>query len=338
MVTDIFFGRCPLGEVRLLCLSDGAGARAELLTLGAAVRALQVPSRTGTLTDVCLGYDTAREYWDHDACLGATIGRCANRIAGASFVLGGQTWPLTANEGANQLHGGAGFHKKLWAYACGEHSVTFSLDSPAGEEGYPGALHVEVTYTLQNRCLTIDYLARADADTVVNLTNHTYFNLAGHTGGPVDDHVLTVRADRYTPCGQGNIPTGALADVGGTALDLRSGAALGSRLVDPLLAQTRGYDHNYALTDGDGPGAALWCPRTGIALEVATSLEGMQVYTAGFLTSRRGKAGGLYGPHHAVCLETQHFPDAIHHPNFPSPVLRAGADYRETTRFSFSIR
>ena len=249
----------------------------------------------------------------------------------------GTEYRLTANEGANTLHGGGeGFHKKLWRYACGENSVTFTLDSPDGEEGFPGNLRAEVTYTLQNSTLTMEYRAKSDRITVVNLTNHAYYNLAGHSGGPVHDHGLRVRADRYTPAGEGNVPTGELADVAGTALDLRQGTWLGERLGSAELAASRGYDHNFVLNGT--PAATLWCPRTGIALDMTTTLPGMQVYTAGFLTPRKGKGGALYGPAHAVCLEPQFFPDAVHHENFPSPILRAGEAYRQSITCRFYVK
>lgn len=336
MVNRVPFGNLKGQPVELLELADAAsGLRVELLTLGAAIRALWVPDRKGNPTDVVLGYDTAVEYAAQDACFGGTIGRCANRIAGAAFSLDGTHWPLTANEGANQLHGGAvGFHKRVWTVAdMGETHVTFTLDSPHGEEGYPGNLHTAVTYTLAGNTLTVGYGAVTDADTVVNLTNHAYFNLAGHTGGLVADHRLTLPAGRYTPCGPGNVPTGDIAPVEGTLLDLRGGATLGERWEAPFLADSRGYDHNFVLEGGP---ARLHCPRTGITLEVDTTLEGMQLYTAGFLTPRPGKNGALYGPRHAVCLEPQRFPDAIHHPAFPSPVLRAGEVYEEGITYRFS--
>lgn len=341
MVTEFQFGSAGGRPVTLLTLSDDTGTRVELLSLGAAVRSLVVPDRLGNPTDVVLGYDTAAEYREQDACFGGTIGRCANRIAGACFSLDGQMWRLTANEGENHLHGGGvGFHYHHWAFSHSSSSVTFRRVSPHLEEGYPGLLQAEVTYTLQNGCLGIRYLARADRDTPVSLTNHAYFNLAGHKGGLVDDHVLAVQASRYTPCGAGGIPTGALDTVSGTPLDLRQGDRLGDRLESPFFSPTRGLDHNLVLdapagNADDPPAAALWCPRTGIGLEVKTTLPGIQVYSAGFLTPRRGKAGALYGPRHAVCLETQYFPDAVHHPGFPSPILRAGAEYRHFTSYRF---
>ena len=323
------FGAVEGQDVPLITLSDGA-VTVELIPYGAAIRAIRVPDREGKGTDICLGYDTIEEYQRHDACFGGTIGRCANRIGGARFSIGGREYRVTANEGDNLLHGGrTGFHQKLWAYACGENSVVFTLYSPDGEEGFPGNLHVEVTYTLENSTLTMDYRAVSDRDTVVNLTNHAYFNLAGHKGGPVQDHVLTVQAGHYTPAGPGNVPTGEILPVSGTPLDLRTGAVLGERLADPFLASTRGYDHNFVLDATDTPAAKLYCPRTGIALEMSTSLEGMQLYTAGFLTRRTGMDGATYGPVHGVCMEPQHFPDAVNHPEFPSPILPAGEEYHQ---------
>ena len=338
MVKEGQFGLLDGQPVALLTITDGA-MEAELISFGAAVRSIRVPDRNGNTVDVCLGYDTPAEYRDQGGCLGACLGRCANRIGGAKFTLNGVTYPLFANEGANTLHGGkVGFHKKLWAYTCGENSVTFIMDSPDGEEGFPGNLHAEVTYTLGNGALTIDYRAVTDRDTVVNMTNHTYFNLAGHDGGRVDDHVLTIRASRYTPAGSGNIPTGEIASVEGTPLDLRGGAVLGDRLGDPFLAAGGGYDQNFVLDGGEGPAAELYCPRTGIAMEMTTTLEGTQLYTAGHLSNRPGKGGAIYDIAHAACLETQHFPDAVNHPEFPSPILRAGQEFHETTSYRFFVK
>lgn len=339
MVTERLFGAVNGRGVHLVTLADASGAEVELISLGAAIRAIRVPDRNGVSTDVCLGYETPEEYASQDACFGGTIGRCANRIGGARFAIGGREYRLTPNEGRNTLHGGAvGFHQKLWDHTCGGDFVTFSLTSPDGEEGFPGNLRVAVTYTLRDGTLTIDYRAESDADTVVNLTNHAYFNLAGHGGGPVTDHVLTVRADRYTPSDGGNIPTGELAPVDGTPLDLRTPTALGERLRDPFLAASRGFDHNFVLNGGEPWAAELFCPRTGIALETSTTLEGMQLYTAGWLTERPGKGGARYASSHAVCLEAQHFPDAVNHADFPSPILRAGAAYHEVITYRFFVK
>lgn len=338
MVSQRPFGFLDEKEIPILTLSGGA-VSVELIPVGAAVRAIWVPDRDGRPTDVCLGYDTPREYRDWNSALGGTLGRCANRIGGARFFIGGREYRLTANEGTNTLHGGGvGFHKKLWDYAVGEDSVTFFLDSPDEEEGFPGNLHAEVSYTLRDGTLDIDYRALCDRDTVVNLSNHTYFNLAGHTARSVADHRVILRAGRYTPSGAGNVPTGEITSVEGTPLDLRQEALLAERLEHPALAGTRGYDHNFVLDGGGEPAAEVYCPATGIALEVNTTLEGMQFYTAGFLTYRTGKGGTQYGRACGLCLETQHFPDAVNHPEFPTPVLRAGEEYRESTSWRFFVR
>ena len=192
----------PFGEVDLITITDGE-ISAEFIPFGAAVRSIWVPNKNGDSVDVCLGYDSLEQYKELDACFGGTIGRCANRIGGASFEIGGRRFDVTANEGANQLHGGIeGFHKKLWDYKIGENSVTFMLDSPDGDEGFPGNLHVEVTYTVKDNTLFIDYSAVSDKDTVVNLTNHAYFNLGGHNSGSIGNHRLIVRAESYTPAGE----------------------------------------------------------------------------------------------------------------------------------------
>ncbi len=309
----------------------------ELIPFGAAIRAIRVPDRDGKLVDVCLGYDDVASYRKLSACLGGTLGRCANRIGGASFKIDDKEYKVPANEGKNCLHGGlVGFHKKLWKTAKAlENFVVFDLLSRDGEEGFPGNLNVRVTYRLEGTTLSMDYEALTDQDTIVNMTNHTYFNLAGHNGGIVADHEVLVRAETYTPSGEGNIPTGEIRGVEGTPLDLRQSVILGERLGDPFLAASHGYDHNLVLSQGKQPAAELYCPRTGIALEVQTTQEGMQFYTAGWLTERTGKDDTFYGPAHGVCFESQHFPNAINCPGFPSPILRAGDTYRATTSWHF---
>lgn len=320
------FGSPDRGELALVTLRSEK-AEVELIPLGAAIRSIRVPDREGRLLDVCLGYDDPRQYRELDACLGGTVGRYANRIAGALVTLGGRDWPLTANEGKNTLHGGAeGFHRKLWEYVCGENSVTFSLTSPHGEEGFPGELLVEVTYALAGDRLTVSYEARSDADTVVSLTNHAYFNLAGHQSGPMDGHELTLRADSYTPFGPGNLPTGEIRSVEGTSLDFRR----------PTVMDGQVLDHNFVL--GERPQVCLYSPKSGIGLELSTSLPGLQLYTADFLSPRRGKGGLSYGPRHGICMEPQFFPDAPHHPSFPSPLLKAGEVYRQEIAYRFFTR
>lgn len=325
MVTQTRFGLLDGRELPLLTLSAG-NIEVELLPYGAAIRAIRVPDRMGVPVDICLGYDAPEDYAGQDGCLGGTIGRYANRIAGASLPIGGKLWPLTANEDENTLHGGAeGFHKKWWdfSFTPEECSVTFSRLSPHGEEGFPGNLKVEVTYTLTPDTLTLSYRAVSDADTVVSLTNHAYFNLSGQASGPMDGHVLTLSASRYTPSGPGNLPMGEVLPVEGP-LDLRAPTVLAGQV----------FDHNF-LPDAS-PFARLTSPATGIMLEVSSTLPGVQLYTADFLTPRPGKGGVLYGPRQGVCLEPQFFPDAPHFPRFPSPLLRAGEVYDHKISYHFS--
>ena len=320
-----------------ILLRDGAFA-AHILPLGATLQSLWVPDKNGQLRDVVLGYESLAEYRQNDGYLGATVGRCANRIAGAQFVLSGVTYPLAANEGANQLHSGPhGLHQKVWDWEQrAENCVTLRTVSPHGEDGWPGTLQVAVTYTLNDGALTIGYEAVCDRDTVCNLTNHAYFNLAGQGSGSVAGHRLRVNADCYTPCGAGTIPTGEVRAVDGTALDLRQGAVLGERLGAAELAEYGGYDHNFCLNGTNA--AQLFCPESGICMDTETTLPGLQVYTAGFLTKRAGKDGAVYGKNHGICLETQFWPDAVHHAHFPSPVLRAGKVYRHKTVYRFTVK
>ena len=334
MINERIFGRLDGREVFCITLSDGI-CEVELLTYGATIRAIRVPDREGKPTDVCLGYDTLEEYRDNDGYLGASVGRHANRIGGAQFTINSVEYKVAPNEGENQLHGGPeGFSARLWEYTPGENSVTFALTSPDGDQGFPGNFREEVAYTLSDGVLTIDYFAWSDKDTVANLTNHAYFNLGGHDSGPVDGHVVMIHADHYTPVGQGSIPTGEIAPVEGTVFDLRRPVALGDRLDALELKEPNGFDHNFALS-GETPGAVVYCPATGIAMEMTTPLEGVQFYTAGFLSARKGKGGAAYATRHGLCLETQHYPDAVNKPNFPSPILRAGEEFRHSTGYRF---
>ena len=311
---------------------------AHILPYGATLQSLLVPDRNGVQRDVVLGYESLAEYQQNDGYLGATVGRCANRIAGAQFTLDGTVYPLAANEGKNQLHSGPhGLHQNVWAWEQrAENSVTLRTVSPDGEDGYPGTMEVMVTYTLSDGALEIGYEAKSDRDTVCNLTNHAYFNLAGQGSGPVGAHTLHVNADHYTPCGPGTIPTGEVRAVDGTALDLRRSAQLGDRLGAAELAEYGGYDHNFCLNSAKA--ARLYCPESGICMDTETTLPGLQVYTAGFLTERQGKDGAVYGKNHGVCLETQFWPDAMHHEHFPSPILRVGEVYRHRTVYRFSVK
>lgn len=309
----------------------------DILPFGASIRAIRVPDRTGVLRDVCLGYDSMEEYASQPSCFGAAVGRYANRIGGARFTLNGRIYPLFPNEGANTLHGGkVGYHHRWWDLAPrGSDGVVCSLTSPDNDEGFPGRLTLEVSYTWRDQALSIRYKARCDADTVVNFTNHAYFNLAGQDGGPVDDHILTLRASRFTPIGADKIVTGELRDVTDTPWDFRVPTALSERLGHPDLATTHGFDHNLCLDPGDGPAAQVVCPRTGIRMEVYTDQPGCQLYTAGWLTPRKGKDGAAYDMGHGLCLETQNYPNAVNVPAFPSPILKAGQVFESETVYRF---
>ena len=343
--------RCPFGVTRrgeaaeLLTLNNGV-LSCEIITFGAALRALSVPDREGRPVDVVLGYDSLEEYENRDGYLGAVVGRYANRIAGGRFSLNGREYTLAVNNGPNHLHGGiVGYSYRVWTVeeltGC---KAVLTLESPDGEEGYPGALSLRVTYLLEGSALTLRYEALAHGDTVCNLTNHSYFNLSGQGTGPALDQLLTLNASCYTPADETSIPLGTLEEVAGTPMDFRSPTPIGQRIADDFeqLRLGNGYDHNYAVDGPMGvlrPAARASSPRTGIVMEVETTLPGVQLYTANFLEEGRpGKSGASYGPRHAFCLETQFFPDSPNQPAFPSTVLRAGERYDHTTRFVFSAR
>ena len=337
------FGVLPDGRVvEAITLREGKQT-CTVLTWGGALQSLITPDRNGAPVDILLGYGTLGDYLRQDKYLGALIGRCGNRTAEARFTLNGVEYPLYANDGSNHLHGGReGFDRKLWTVEkLTEDTLTLSLVSPDGEEGYPGTLTVTVTYRLSGGCLEIDYEAVSDADTVCNLTSHAYFNLSGHASGAVENHLLRLNASRYTPVGPGLIPTGELASVEGTPMDLRIPIRLGDGWAQDFeqLRLGGGYDHNWCV-DGDvgvlRPFAWAYAPDTGITLTLEATLPGVQFYAGNFLEgSPKGKEGAPYGYRGGFCLETQFYPDSIHHGNFPSPVLKAGETWRHTARFSF---
>lgn len=337
-VTTTAFGRTRDGAaVTAYRLENAAGASVTVLDYGATIQSLSVPNAAGGFTDVVLGYDTVTEYEDNGGFLGATIGRVGNRIGGASFQLGGRTYALARNDGPNHLHGGRrGFDKRMWEAELRDDSLVFSRLSPDGEESYPGDLQVEVTFTLtEDNALRIAYDAVASQDTLVNLTNHSYFNLNG--GGTVLHHTLQVLAHRFTENDDGCLPTGRLLPVEGTPFDFRTPKTIGADIGrdDEQLRRGGGYDHNYVLA---GPRAVvLRGDQSGIVLTVDTDQPGMQLYTANTLTQRPGKGGTTMGPRDAVCLETQLFPDGIHRYGFPSPILRAGQKMHSETVFSFTL-
>jgi aldose 1-epimerase len=325
-----------------------SGISALVSSWGAGLVALNVPDRTGQFADVVLGFDTAGEYAAQSQLyFGCTVGRVANRIRKASFVLGGTTYKLAANNGPNHLHGGAtrSFDKVEWAAEAGRSelgaSVVFRYTSPHLEEGYPGRLDATVTYTLTKAAeLRIDYEARTDRATPVNLTNHTYWNLKGDGTGTILDHQLEVQADRYTVSDDELISTGEIRSVEGTALDFRKPRTIGSRIGDVESTGALGYDHNYVLPGAPSQpafAARISDPSSGRAMEIWTDRPCMQVYSGNLMIPTTGKLGAHYAVRSGLCLEPQGYPDAINNPAFDSIVLEPGDVYRTTSVFRLSV-
>lgn len=342
-VTEQEFGKMPDGTpVQLFTLRNSKGMVAKIMSYGAIITELQVPDRSGATTNVVLGADSLEAYLKGFPGSAAVIGRVANRIAKARFTLDGVEYKLAANNGPNHIHGGPkGFAQKVWRgeiLPSNEAAVKLTYVSADGEEGYPGTLTASVTYTLtENNELRLEYEARTDKATLVNLTNHAYFNLAG--SGDILDHELWLGTNRYTPADEQLIPTGEIASVKGTPLDFTTPTAIGAR-IEQLKPRVNGYDHNYVLTgDGNTPNlcARVRDPQSGRTMEVLTTEPGVQLYTGNHLHNTISTGGVRFGANHpAFCLETQHFPDSIHHPNFPSTVLRPGQTFKSTTVFRFT--
>ena len=328
-------------EVRAYTITNETGASCTLLDYGATVQALCVPNRDGGFTDVVLGFDSVAEYEDGVCYLGATIGRFGNRIGGAEFSLGGKTYVLAKNDGDNCLHGGRkGFDRRMWQASYDENdcAVRFTRLSPDGEEGFPGNLETAVTFRLTRTgcALSIEYEAVCDADTIVNLTNHSYFDLSGC--GDAMEQTLWINADRYLELGAGTLPSGTIGVVGGTPFDFTVPKPIG-RDIEADNEQLRlgaGYDHNYCLNNRYDA-AALSSAVTGIRMTVSTDLPGMQLYSGNFITELPGKGGRMMHRRGAICLETQIWPDAMNHWGFPSAVLRRGEKLTSATSYIFSV-
>jgi aldose 1-epimerase len=344
-VTRSPFGKTPDGTpVDLFTLTNANGMVAKVMTYGAILTELKVPDKSGKPGDVVLGFDTLDGYLKGHPYFGATVGRVANRIAKGKFTLNGKEYTLAVNNGPNALHGGKkGFDKVVWAaeqLPTNAPAVKFVYRSVAGEEGYPGNLNASVTYTLtDDNELRLDYSATTDEATPVNLTNHTYFNLAGPASGDILDEVLMINADRITPTDDTLIPTGDFHAVKGTAFDFTTPSPIGAKF-DQLTGNPRGYDVNYVLNGGEGLrlAARVTAPKSGRVMEMYTTEPGVQFYTGNFLDgSNKGKGGVTYNKHQAFCLEAQHFPDSVNHPNFPSMVLQPGHTYTQTTTYKFSL-
>ena len=335
-------------DVFLFTFENRNGMKATITNYGGIIVSLTAPDREGGFADVVLGFDRFEDYQKTHPFFGALVGRYANRIADASFALDGVEYALLPSEGKNQLHGGpAGFDKKVWDAAVVPDEdgdvLVLSYFSRDGEQGYPGNLDVTVMYELtEDNALRIDYLARSDADTIVNLTNHSYFNLAGQGSGDVLAHELQLMASHYTIIGDGSIPTGELRHVEGTPFDFREATAIGARIGDDdeQLKRTKGYDHNFVIDEGaflPDVCAIVRDPASGRVMKVLTDKPGVQLYTGNFLDGTLvGKGGGTYGQHAGLCLETQFFPDSPNQPEFPSCVLKAGEQYDFTTIYAFS--
>ena len=340
------FGKDSEGKaVDLYTLADGA-VEARIMTYGGIVVSIKVPDRNGKLSDVVLGYESVDQYIANSPYFGAIIGRYGNRIAHGRFELDGKTFSLPKNDGDNSLHGGTrGFDKVTWSAQPVENGVELSYLSKDGDQGYPGNLQAKVTYTLVGNALRIEYSATTDKDTVVNLTNHSYFNLAGEGSGDILQQRLKINAAQFTPVDSTLIPTGELKPVAGTPFDFRTFHTIGERIneSDEQLHNGKGYDHNWVLdrkTEGELVEAAVVeDPGSGRILRVLTSEPGLQFYSGNFLDgSIIGKVGHVYAHRSGFCLETQHFPDSPNHKNFPSTVLKTGRRYHSVTVLQFDIQ
>jgi len=335
--------------VELFSLTNDHGLRVRFLSYGGIIIEIEVPDRAGRLDNIALGLRSLRDYETLPGHFGAITGRYANRIGGAQFTLGGQTFRLIANNGANTLHGGPNaLDRQVWTVSPAPVpngvAAVLSYVSPDGDQGFPGTLTTRVTYTLTNdNALRIDYVSSTDKDTVINFTNHSYFNLAGNGSGSVADQLLLVNTDRYTPVGLDLIPTGEIASIDGTPLDFRQLLPIGARLNSAFqqMVYARGYDHNFVLNKGSGDGltfaARAYDPRTGRIMDCFTTEPAVQVYTSnGMNGSVVGSSGATYRQTEAFTLETQHFPDSPNKPNFPTTELKPGQEFRSTTIFRFA--
>jgi aldose 1-epimerase len=344
------FGKTPEGqEADLYVLTNKTGAEVAITNYGGAVVSLKVPDRAGKLADVVLGFDNVDGYVNDKSYFGALVGRYANRIGHAKFVLDGKTYTLAKNNGDNTLHGGIkGFNKALWKAQILSRKdgqvLELSYLSKDGEEGFPGNLQVKVNYSwTDSNALMIEYSATTDKPTVVNLTSHMYFNLAGQGSGDVLSHVVRINADKFTPVDAGLIPAGELRDVAETPFDFRKPTTIGARIEqeDEQLKLGGGYDHNFVVSrsgeTGESQAARVEEPISGRVVEVWTSEPGMQFYTGNFLDGKtEGKGRARYPRRSAFCLETQHYPDSPNQPKFPSVVLKPGGRYHTMTSYRFS--
>ncbi|MBC5683777.1 galactose mutarotase [Mediterraneibacter sp. NSJ-151] len=332
-------------EAVLYTLTNENGMSASITNYGAALVKLNVPDKEGKLRDVVLGYDDVTGYEKGGGSFGAPVGRNANRIGGAVITIQDKTYELEKNDNGNNLHSGTNYYnKRIWNVGEKTDSkIEFVLHSPDGDQGYPGTLDMHVTYELtEDNELRLIYDAVPDQDTIINMTNHSYFNLDGHDSGNVLKELVTLDADYFTRADAQSIPTGELVDVTGTPMDFRMPRALGEAIDADYEAVRlgKGYDHNWVLKNNgkfDKVAQAV-SEKSGIVMEVWTDLPGMQMYTANFLDNEHGKNGAVYGIRDAVCFETQYFPDAVHHENFASPICKKGMPYHTVTSYKFETK
>lgn len=345
-----FYGKTNDGtEYNLYSFTNKNNMTMVLTELGATLVSVLVPDKDGVLRDVVLGYDKPQDYIDHTCFFGTVIGRSGNRIAKGRFRIGEKEYQMDINDNENNLHSGNdGFDNRKWDVKAVDEensSITFALASPDGDQGFPGNFHVTVTYTLTDENeIVLHYEGSSDADTVANLTNHSYFNLAGHDSGSIEGQELCIFADSYTPVHDSQaIPTGEIAAVEGTPMDFRTAKPIGRDINADFeqLVFVGGYDHNFVLSDKAGEKkkmAEAYCKESGIVLEAFTDCCGMQFYAGNFITDQTGKNGAKYGKRHGFCLESQYYPNAVNEPEFPSPVLKAGEAYDTRTSYKFGVR
>jgi len=339
------FEETAQGKKTKLYILKNKKAYAAITNYGGRLVSLIVPTKNGSLTDVVLGYDSVKSYWKTgEPAFGATIGRYANRLGKGMFSVDGKAYQVDTYTGANILHGGkTGFHRKVWdAKQTNDHTLELNYFSPDGDGGFPGNLAIKVIYTLTDKnALAISYSATTDKNTIVNFTNHSYFNLNGEGSETINNHVLSINADSYTQVDSTLLPTGAILPLAGTPLDFTRPTEIGLRINDDQLMPTKGYDHNYVLAKekGRGVAATVSSPLTGIVMQVFTEEPGMQFYTANHLNAKDkdGKGKKSYGARSAFCLETQHYPDSPNQPGFPTTLLKAGETFTTSTVYQFSV-
>ncbi len=343
MITKKIFGKTATGEdVSIFRMTNSKGEYVDVLDYGCTIVSLCVRDKNGVLTDVCLGYNTVAEYENNGGYLGSIIGRHSNRLADAKFTLNGTEYNLAKNDGANHLHGGTkGYDKYVWDSKIDGEKLIFTRVSADGEDNYPGKVDLVATYTFDdNSALSLDYVGVSDKDTLLNITNHSYFNLNGV--GTIENHHLKLGADFYTENGDGCMPNGVIASVTGTPMDFTAGRRIGEDLHTDWqqMSAVGGYDHNFVLRDTSEVKCAgvLWSSQSGIAMEVLTTKPAMQIYTANALGDCDGKMGQKYGKHSGVCMETQFYPNSMQYSHFPCIVLKAGATYHHCTTYKFSVK